>query len=129
MKETTVNKSELLAILKENRSKHRDIFLRAQEGFRSKVIETLEKTLKDARDGKKFPGSIEIPEPEDRTCDYDRAIKMIEMDVGNAIKLEETDFKQFVMDDWHWKRSFFASNVRYTEIDGVTAVDDDGPFG
>jgi len=50
--EVVVDKDELLAVLRTNRASHRDIFLRAQKGFRERAIEELDRSLKDALNGR-----------------------------------------------------------------------------
>jgi hypothetical protein len=115
MNAITVNKNELLAILHENRKKHRDIFLEAQAGYRTAVIAELDSMLADARNGKKIRRSLTLIEPMDQTKDYDKAIKMMEMSIEDDIKLEEHDFQCFVLDQWTWKKQFSMANFSYSD--------------
>ena len=75
----TFHKSQLLTIIKENRDKHRAVFEEAQAGYRTKVIEELDKRLADARAGRRIDTFISLTEPVDQTRNYDRVIKMLEM--------------------------------------------------
>ena len=111
-----VNKTELLSALKENRSKHRTIFENAQMGYRKKAIELLDKALQDAREGREITTFIQLKAPIDQTSDYDRAIKMIEMCVGDIVEINEEDFACYVMDDWSWKKQFLTTNAFYTKV-------------
>lgn len=113
MNEIKVKKEELLKKLKQNRDNHRKMFLKAQEGYREMVIEELEKQLNNARKGKRFTTHIALHAPVDQTNDYDRAIKMMEMDIGKIVDLDETEFSNYVMDDWSWKQQFTTSNMAY----------------
>ena len=115
MNAINVKKSELLAVLRQNRAQHRKIFLEAQTGYRQQVIDELDSMLRDARDGKKIRRSVTLIEPVDQTADYDRAIRMMEMSVDDVIQLEEHEFNSYVLDNWSWQKNFNASNARYSQ--------------
>ncbi len=50
----------------------------------------------------------------DRTRDYDRVISMLKMDLTDTVELSESDYSQYVLDDWQWKRQFLGSNRAYS---------------
>lgn len=108
-----IQKSALLKTLKKNRKVHRGIFLEAQDGYREKVIDVLDKALKDAREGRSIKIYFQLTAPVDQTSDYDRAIKMIEMSVDENIEISEHDFSCYILDDWSWKQNFLTSNTMY----------------
>lgn len=110
-----VTVSALLATVKENREKHRTIFLEAQTGYREAVIKELDSMLADARNGKRIRRSVTLVEPMDQTNDYDRVIRMLDMTCDKEILLEESDFRAYVLDEWNWKVRFNASNVGYSK--------------
>lgn len=114
MKSIKVKRSELLSALQENREKHRTIFLEAQVGYREQAIKELDAMLAEAKAGKRIRRSVMLTEPQDQTADYDRAIRMMEMSQDELIELSETDFAQYVLDDWQWKRQFLHSNRAYS---------------
>ena len=114
MDRVKVEKSKLLETLKKNRDEHRATFLKAQEIYRDTVIEALEKRLEQARNGQLLRIGVSLPEPVDYTNEYDAAIAMIEWEVDDTIELETHVFRQFVLDDWSWKRTFLANSVAYT---------------
>ena len=114
MQRIKVEKSKLVRILQKNRDAHHDIFIEAQKGFRKAVIEALEMRLKQARDGKRIEQYLNLPEPVDRTRDYDRVISMLKMDLTDTVELSETDYSQYVLDDWEWKRQFLGTNRAYS---------------
>ena len=113
MNEVKVKREELLAKLKSNRAEHRDLFLKAQDGYRKAVIEELDRMLADTRSGKQIRRHLSLPEPMDHTDDYDNIICMMEMSVDPIIELDQHDFKRYVMDDWEWKLSDRATNAMY----------------
>jgi len=51
MHQVKVNRAELLAKVRTNRYAHRDLFLKAQEGYRKLVIEGLDPMLADFKAG------------------------------------------------------------------------------
>lgn len=114
MEAINVKKTELLETVRANRAKHRQIFLEAQEGYRKAAIRELETMLDDAREGRVIRRSVRLLEPVDQTKDYDRVIRMLEMSQDDFIQLEEGDFAQYVLDDWHWKRQFLHANSAYS---------------
>lgn len=105
----------LLITVKENREKHRQIFLEAQRGYREAAIKELDAMLAEARDGKKIRRSITLIEPMDQTRDYDRVIRMLDMTSDLDIMLEEHDFRAYVMDEWTWKAQFNSANIGYSK--------------
>ena len=119
-----VKKAALLATVTENRDKHRAIFLEAVQGFRAKAIELLEQRLEDARAGRRIDIYINLPTPVDQTREYNKIIRMLEMSVDDEAELTQTEFAQYVMDDWTWKKQFSHTNSMYT-----VAAMSDSPVG
>ena len=113
MHSVKVSRIELLAKIKANREGHRDLFLKAQEGYRLDVIAELEQHLRDARERKKISRSLSLPEPQDHTEDYDSVIAMLEMSVEDIIELDAASFQQYVLDKWSWKRAVDLTNIAY----------------
>lgn len=112
--QTKIDKSALVAILTENRDKHRAIFLEAVEGYRNEAVKQLEDHLRRVKDGTMVQVQVYLPVPEQHTHDYERVIRMVELHTEDTITLTESDVAQYVMDDWAWKRQFLASNSSYS---------------
>jgi hypothetical protein len=112
--QTKIEKSKLLHILKENRSKHREIFEEAVEGYRKKAVEILNSHIETIKAGKLITVYWNLARPEDHTRDYDRVIAMVDRNVEDTITLSEQDFSSYVQDDWQWKRQFLVSNSVYS---------------
>ena len=113
MEKVRVTRQALLAALNTNRKAHRDEFLKAQTGWRAVIVEELDRRLADARANRKIQAVFHVPEPEDHTKDYDRIIRMVDMEVADTIEINERDFACFVMDEWSWKAGWTASNTTY----------------
>ena len=111
--QVTINKAELLNVLTENRGKHRDKFLAAQQAYRARVIEILDARLADAREGREINMAFKLPVPQDHTSDYDTEIRMLNMEVANQVTLRDHEFEQLVMDNWSWTPAFAATNAVY----------------
>lgn len=115
MKSVAVKKAELIKIIKENREKHHAIFIEALEGWKKECIKELSKWYDEAKSGRISKTIfISIQRPEDHTREYDRALKMLEMEVGDTVTISADDFQHLVQDDWEWKHQFLASNSRYS---------------
>jgi hypothetical protein len=119
MDQVKVKRLKLLATIKKNRKAHRDLFLKAQEGYRKDMIEELDRMLKDAKDGKQIRRAVIMPEPQDHTPDYDRVIAMLEMSVDTVIELDADSFDNYVMDNWAWRANALATNTMYAAKAGL----------
>jgi len=113
MHQVKVNRAELLAKVRTNRYAHRDLFLKAQEGYRKLVIEELDRMLADAKTGRPIQRSINLAEPVDHRADYDRILAMLEMSVDDIIVLDAQEFNQYVLDNWEWSRLASYTNKSY----------------
>ena len=109
-----VEKAELIGILKKNRAAHRDIFDEASAEFRKEVIKLLDSRLAEARAGKRISLRIDLVQPMNQTEEYDQAILMCEMSVDDQIELSHENFRNYVLDKWHWRDQFIASNSAYS---------------
>jgi hypothetical protein len=112
--ETEISKEQLLAILQENRANHREIFEEALDGWRKHAIGQLEAKLTELREGTAQSIRLSYPPPTDQTRDYDRAIRMIELNVRDTIVLDEESTANFVMDDWGWQQRWLLDNSAYS---------------
>lgn len=113
MNQVKIKRQDLLTRIKENRNKHRELFLKAQEGYRELFIAELDRMLKDARDGKQIRRSVTIPEPQDHTDDYDRVIDMLELSVDEVIEIQSHEFDMYMRDKWQWKQMADFTNTAY----------------
>lgn len=105
----------LLEAVISNRNAHRDLFIKAQEGYRKAVISELDRMLVEAREGKSIRRTITLPEPSDHTKDYDRVIRMLEMSTDETIDLKACEFDNYVMDNWEWKALAINTSAFYVD--------------
>lgn len=113
MKEITVDKNRLLDKLHTNRKTHREMFLKAQVGYRKTVIEVLDSMLKAARDDNEIRTRIDLMAPIDMSEEYDIAIEMLTEHVNDTITMTNTEYKCYAMDKWAWKHSVIETNSSY----------------
>lgn len=109
MQNITVDKTELLNKLRANRGDHRSIFEEALNGFAAEVTAELTEAIESIRAGRRRDIKVWRPVPKDHTSDYDRALAMVQMSIGQTITLSEADFAQYVMDDWGWQHEFLSN--------------------
>lgn len=114
MKTIKVDKTELLEIIKRNRSNHRAIYEEAFEGYRKESIRIHEENLKSLRSGKKVIVAFYEQAPQDHTDDYNLIIRMLEMSIDPFVDLDQQQFSNYVDDNWSWKQQWSASNSKYT---------------
>lgn len=114
MNNIKVDKQQLLTIIQANKAKHREIFLEALEGYRKKLLETLENQIEQVKKRKSIDVVIHFPEPRDQTEDYERVIGMLEMSKDTEIELSEQNYAMYVMDDWQGTREWLHTQQRYS---------------
>ena len=122
----TVNKQELLTRMRENRDKHRKVFLDALAGYRAEALTVLEEQVASLRDGKTPEIRFTLSRPADHTRDYDRVIGMLDMDKGSEFTLDEQTYAQYVDDDWAWKRQWLKMSNRYASASTISNYGDAG---
>lgn len=111
----TVKKSELVAELTKNRAVHQALFIEALGGYQEAVVKELKAMLALAVEGKEYKKVVMLQEPQDHTKEYDRVIRMLGMSVKDEVQITETEFTQYVLDDWSWKAAFVGTASNYTK--------------
>lgn len=113
MQTVTVNKKELLIVLKLNRAKHLEEFNSASKIFMQDAIEKLQNMLATAQTKGKIIQSLGLTEPVSYVSSYDTAIKMLDMSIDVTIELSQNEFTQYVEDQWGWRTQFVATTGYY----------------
>jgi len=113
MQTVKIQRLKLLETVKTNRSNHRDLFLKAQDGYRTQVITELDEMLQEARDGKRIRRVVQLTEPIDQTNEYDRVIMMLEMSVDDVVELTAHEFDCYARDKWQWSQNVNVTNSFY----------------
>jgi hypothetical protein len=110
----TVDKNELLTIIRQNRDNHRATFEKAVKVYTDHLISWHRQQEKRLLKGETAERFISFPVPEEHTDDYDTLISMLEMHRLDQIDLEFTEYNNYVRDNWRWSASFTANTASYT---------------
>lgn len=113
MREVKVNKNALLNTVKDNRGRHEAEYKQAMVGYRQEVIEGLQKALDEAQSGGELKTSLWLSEPISEVKSYEKVIAMLEMSTDEEVTLSQSEFSQYVLDDWTWKELASTTNARY----------------
>lgn len=117
MDKITVSKGDLVATLKTNRANHKAEYDKAVEVYKERFVDMAKKFATDAvyraANGIKFEGFGWLPVPEEHTDDFDRALQMLEWDLGETVELSTYEFAQYVQNDWGWAKSFASNTSSY----------------
>ena len=113
MKTVKIQVAKLQEILEENKLNHVAIFEKAVEGYRKQAIAELEKSLEEARNGLRIRRTIALIEPMNQTKEYDRILKQLSLTSDRIVELTDSEFANYVMDDWSWKDQFLVSSSAY----------------
>ena len=112
---TSVDRLKLLLTLKLNLSKHSEIVKEAREGYIKKAMREVERRLLELRKGRVVTLSFSLSPPVDHSEVYRSAIQMLEWNTEDKIELKADEFRQLVMDEWDWSRSFLVGNSLYSK--------------
>ncbi len=109
----TIKKSALLETLRRNSDQHQRDFNLSWAGFLITAKEEMLKNLSALETTGKVHLTISIQTPSNHVKDYERVIRMLEMSVADEITISESQFIQYVQDEWSWKGSFTAMSTAY----------------
>jgi poly(A) polymerase Pap1 len=109
---STVNVEDLTNIIKINANHHKKMYEEAVTGWRHDT----EKKIRSLLDRLTSPMdiSISIPAPKDYSDVYETALNMLTWTTDKTIKLDADSFRNLVMDEWDWSKSWIFSNARYS---------------
>ena len=113
MQQITVNKDELIAIVKKNRVEHQKLYEEAVLGYHVEVCDKLEDALREASCGEKYTTNLNMSKPEHHIKDYDKIIGMLELSNESDIILLPHEYDQYVADEWHWAGMTNTINAMY----------------
>ena len=107
MKEVRVHKVALLKKLEENLIKHRAEFEEAKKAWALESITILEEQLGRLLESHSLDGAPVLKQqPTSYEKHYLRSIEMLKMSIEDDLVLSETEFSQYVLDEWSWSNAF-----------------------
>ena len=116
MTEVTVKVEDLRAKVQANRDAHREVFERADAGWKQAALDWFNVQAERAVAGEEFAVWFNETRPEDHTADYDTVLDMLDMEVGEEVTLTMQEFRQYARDDWGWKKDWTATASNYTNV-------------
>lgn len=124
----TIDRTRLLAKLKENRELHAKIYDEAVEGYWNDVRAQLRElsdaahmlfesdTLRKDFDYHELVEDLaDLRKPVNHLKAYDEAIDIFTWDEVEKVELTVGEFVKFVRDEWTWKHAFIVSNASYSK--------------
>jgi hypothetical protein len=116
--EVEIPKQDLLTKLRENRARHGQLFKDATDGFLKHARIEFETRLALVQKGSVKNLSVSLQPPMDHTSEYDTAIQMVEMHIGDTMKLSSSEFRTLVQDEWDWLGRWLHSNRQFSDSVG-----------
>lgn len=125
MHQVTLDKMQLLEIVRKNRGQHVAEFNDSYKGWLHQAEEKARDILTNIGSAKeryaqsgtadfRTPTFRELEEPESFANEYDRAMKMLELSVDGQIVLTRDEFANLVLDEWRWTESFKSKVAVYS---------------
>lgn len=112
MKTISVDVQDLLKHLRTNREQHIIDYNEAMVGWQEAVIEAFTNGLKKAKKHEDFT-FVNPARPISYESSYDTVIEQLEWTLDKSVDLDQSEFKQYVQDDWGWKTSFNLTSSLY----------------
>lgn len=113
MKTIKVSKAELLSHLRTNREVHVEEYNIALVEYRNVLIEAFKDALKRAKNHEDIRHAVNVERPVSYVESYDTIIKQLEWTLEDSIELDQTEFRQYIQDEWIWKDAFAQSTSSY----------------
>ncbi len=105
-------KAEILEILRKNRETHIKNAEEAQEIYQKQVVKHLQEQIERVSNGDPLvPFAKQAPRTFEK--EYNKFIRMFELQVGDEVELTTEEFNQFVMDEWGWSQQFAMTTMQY----------------
>ena len=110
-----VRRDKVLTTLKQNKEMHCKQFEEAIEGWidsaKAKAFEVLQELQSDK--ARETDILIHLPKPVSFEKEYEKAIKMFELEVRDEVDISNSDFQRFFLDEWSWKHDFLSNTIMY----------------
>lgn len=105
---------ELIDIIRKNRENHIKEYEEAVVGYKLVAEKLLRTNIRNLKYGEKVKDlQVYLAAPQNYTSVYDGVIRMLELTCTDIIKLDASQFSNFVMDEWDWTQNFKTVNSSY----------------
>lgn len=116
MKTLTFDKLFLSQRLRENRTKHEEIYNEAVRGYQEASIKKLNELLEKIKVNPKERLFFSLGYPTNHLQDYDRIIMMFDQCIESEVELDQQEYARYIQDNWEWSAQFLTSNSGYSSM-------------
>lgn len=116
----------VLATLRTNRDKHKQIVDEAKAGYIEKAKDVLMRRFEQLKAGKITNLIFLLRVPVDQTKVYDTAIRMLEFHQNDTLELDGGQVRNLIQDEWDWTDSFYMTNSAYSGTAAANVRDEGG---
>lgn len=108
-----VERLKLLEIVTKNAANHKRTFDEAHAEYRRQVVAKYREYALQAEAGGEVHTYIHLEAPEDHTKAYERVVGMLKMSQEAELHITETQYQEYVDDEWGWKPKFNFTSSSY----------------
>jgi hypothetical protein len=116
MNDVRMDKTVLISIIKLNKDKHVKEYNEAVIGYRESVAKELQTKLDICKSGGNFSMGSSLDKPQCFENEYNVVLRKLELSLDVTIELNDTQFKNFVLDEWSWTSSFKSTSAIYNNM-------------
>lgn len=113
MQTVRLSTDALVQTLLSNRDKHQADYDRALVGYYKAFTADLKLGVKLVEKGEDWSRDNGIVKPSNHSGEYSWAITMLQQSLDDQVHVQQSEFRQFVMDEWNWSQTFKASTTSY----------------
>lgn len=109
----TVKKSQLIEQLKANKVNHIKEYEEAVIAYKEEALKQLNQQIKDVEQGS-LRATLNLVTPINNAAEYDKVIEMFEWEINEDVELEQSEFNEFVLDEFDFARDAKFANTMYS---------------
>ena len=109
----TVTKSQLIEQLKANKANHIKEYKEAVIAYKEEALLQLASQIKKVEEGS-LQAALSLVTPINNAVEYDKVIQMFEWEINDNVELEQSEFNEFVLDEFDFARDAKFANTMYS---------------
>lgn len=109
----TVDTEKLIGTIRTNRDAHEKTYEQVLAEYRRLAIEWLEEMTEAYAQGEYPRLTFDRPRPKNHLADYNQALQMLELHIGETIDVDDKTFARLVLDDWEWRAEWVMTTRSY----------------
>ncbi len=108
----TVKKSQLIEQLKANKANHIKEYNEAVIAYKEEALKQLREQIEEVEKGS-LQAKLFLTSPINSADEYDKVIQMFEWEINDDVELEQSEFNEFVLDEFDFARDAKFANTMY----------------